>query len=169
MIKLTDNNKGQYPAESFSRDTIASLFPLSDKPISQLCKENENLLLFPYCLDESNDEIEDSCIFSIKNTDTPNLVTIETSNLMGFIGVGDLRIKIGSRFDNGEEDYFLHYMLQQVIHINLFDLKHNKDNEDALDFSVFMFPLFLKRAMRQGFYREYKRNEHNDKIGRAHV
>lgn len=162
MINLTDNNRGQNPAELFGRESVAALFPLSDKPISQLCTENENLLVFPYCLEETRDDIGESYILSIKNTDNPDNVTIETGNIMGFIGIGNLKVKIKSRFDAGRDDYFLHYMLQKVMHFNLLDLKHDNDDEEVFDFIMFMFPYFLKKALRQGVYREYRRFEHND-------
>lgn len=81
---------------------------------------------------------------------------------MGFIGVGNLQIKIKSRFDLGRDDYMLHYMLQKVLSFNLFDLNHNNEQEDVFDFIMFMFPYFLKTALRQGVYREYQNYRHND-------
>ena len=81
---------------------------------------------------------------------------------MGFIGVGNLQIKIKSRFDKGRDDFLLHYMLQKVLSFNLFDLSHNNEQEDVFDFIMFMFPYFLKAAMRQGVYREYQNYRHND-------
>ena len=41
-INLTDNN---IVANSYSRNDVAALFPIADKSISQLCRENENLLV----------------------------------------------------------------------------------------------------------------------------
>ena len=61
---------------------------------------------------------------AILNTSDPEKVRITTGNVMGFIGVGDLQIKIKSRFDEGRDDYLLHYMLQKVFSCNLFDLHH---------------------------------------------
>lgn len=99
---------------------------------------------------------------SILNTDDPDKVRISTGNVMGFIGVGNLQIKIKSRFDKGRDDFLLHYMLQKVLSFNLFDLSHNNEQEDVFDFIMFMFPYFLKAAMRQGVYREYQNFRHND-------
>ena len=53
-------------------------------------------------------------------------------------------------------------MLQRVLSFNLFDLSHNNEQEDVFDFIMFMFPYFLKAAMRQGVYREYQNYRHND-------
>ena len=161
-INLTDNNIGQSNAETFSRKDVAALFPIADKAIGELCNENENLLIFPYCIGDSDDRIEDTSIIKILNTDDSEKVKIITGNVMGFIGVGDLKVKIKSRFDIGRDDYFLHYMLQKVLSFNLFDLSHNSEEEDVFDFIMFMFPYLLKSAMRQGVYREYKNYKHND-------
>ena len=161
-INLTDNNIGQPNAGIFWRKDVAALFPIADKTIAELCRENENLLIFPYSIESSDDRIGESSVMSILNTDDSEHVQISTGNIMGFIGVGDLQIKIKSRFDLGRDDFFLHYMLQKVLSFNLFDLRHNDDQEDVFDFIMFMFPYFLKAAMRQGVYREYQNYQHND-------
>lgn len=161
-IELTDNNFGLSSAGNFPRKEVASLFPIADKTIGELCKENENLLIFPYCYEATDDKIGDSTVISIQNTADSETVRLCTGNIMGFIGVGDLRLKIKSRFDSGREDFFLHYMLQKVMSFNLFDLNHDSNQDEVFDFAMFMFPYFLKRALRQGIYREYKTYRHND-------
>lgn len=161
-INLTDNNIRQPDAVTFQRKDVAALFPIADKTIAELCKENENLLIFPYSIETSCDKICDSSVISILNTGDPDKVQITTGNVMGFIGIDNLQIKIKSRFDKGRDDFFLHYMLQKVLSFNLFDLKHNDEQEDLFDFIMFMFPYLLKAAMNQGIYREYKNFKHND-------
>lgn len=161
-IDLTDNNNKQVNAGIFHRTDISALFPLADKTIAQLCQANENLLVFPYSLSEADDKVGNSPIMSILNTDDSDKVRIATGNVMGFIGVGNLQVKIKSRFDSGRNDYLLHYMLQKVLSVNLFDLNHNNEREDVFDFVMFMFPHFLRNAMRQGIYREYQNFKHND-------
>ena len=161
-INLTDNNIGQPDAGTFWRKDVAPLFPIADKTIAELCRENENLLIFPYSIESSDDRIGESSVMNILNTDDPEKVRISTGNVMGFIGVGNIQIKIKSRFDKGRDDFLLHYMLQKVLSFNLFDLSHNNEQEDVFDFIMFMFPYFLKAAMRQGVYREYQNFRHND-------
>lgn len=161
-INLTDNNIGQPDAGTFQRNDVAELFPIADKTIAELCRENENLLIFPFSIETSDDRIGESSVMSILNTDDPEKVRISTGNVMGFIGVGNLQIKIKSRFDTGRDDFLLHYMLQKVLSFNLFDLSHNNEQEDVFDFIMFMFPYFLKSALRQGVYREYQNYRHND-------
>ena len=158
-IDLTDNNG---LGQTFQRKDVAALFPIADKTIAELCRENENLLIFPFSIETSDDRIGESSVMSILNTADPDTVRISTGNVMGFIGVGNLQVKIKSRFDDGRDDYLLHYMLQKVLSFNLFDLSHNNEHEDVFDFIMFMFPYFLKSAMRQGVYREYQNYEHND-------
>ena len=161
-INLTDNNIGLPDAGLFQRNDVAALFPIADKTIAELCRENENLLIFPFSIETSDDRIGEASVMSILNTDNPEKVRISTGNVMGFIGVGDLQIKIKSRFDAGRDDFLLHYMLQKVLSFNLFDLSHNNEQEDIFDFIMFMFPYFLKSALRQGVYREYQNYRHND-------
>lgn len=161
-INLTDNNIGQPDAGTFQRNDVAELFPIADKTIAELCRENENLLIFPFSIETSDDRIGESSVMNILNTDDPDKVRISTGNVMGFIGVGNLQIKIKSRFDTGRDDFLLHYMLQKVLSFNLFDLSHNNEQEDVFDFIMFMFPYFLKSALRQGVYREYQNYRHND-------
>lgn len=161
-INLTDNNIGQRDSGTFFRKDVSALFPIADKTVAQLCRENESLLIFPYSIESSDDRVGESSVMSILNTGDPEKVRITTGNVMGFIGVDNLQIKIQSRFDVGRDDFFLHYMLQKVLSFNLFDLNHNNEQEDVFDFIMFMFPYFLKAALRQGIYREYQNIGHND-------
>lgn len=161
-INLTDNNVRPSSGEAFLRKDVSALFPIGDKTIAELCKENENLLIFPFSIDKADDRIGESSVISILNTDDPEKVTISTGNIMGFIGIGDLQVNIKSRFDQGRDNFLLHYMLQRVQSFNLFDLSHDNEYEDVFDFIMFMFPFFLKSALRQGLYREYQNYKHND-------
>jgi 5-methylcytosine-specific restriction endonuclease McrBC regulatory subunit McrC len=161
-INLTDNNWGTSEAQMFQRNEVSALFEIADRNLSDLCEKYRNLLVIPSSMGLSNDQIENSPILSIANTTDPDIVTIKTGNIMGFIGVGNLQVKIKSRFDDGRADYFLHYMLQRVLSFNIFDLNHSNEREDILDMMMFLFPYLLKNAMRQGIYREYQQYEHND-------
>jgi 5-methylcytosine-specific restriction endonuclease McrBC regulatory subunit McrC len=160
-IDLEDNNRFNN-AKRCNRKEVAAIFPIAGKSIVELCKANENLLIFPHCLSETEDKIEKETIIDIKNTEDSEIVQLCTGNIMGFLGVGDLQIKIKSRFDSKGRDNLLHYMLQKVLSFNLFDLNHNQDYEDVFDFILFMFPYFLKSAMSQGVYREYQNYKHNN-------
>lgn len=120
---------------------------------------NSNLLVFPHCLGDYGDGIEDLSICSLNKVEKK----ISTGNLMGFIGFRSMDLTINSRFakDDGQ-DYFLHYMLQKVFCINMFDWKHSYSEQDIFDFLLYLFPYYLNKALSQGLFKEYRRFEYND-------
>ena len=136
---------------------LSNLQKIAEKPIGQLSLDDHpNLLIFPQNLEEYGDKIGKQYVFEVKDD------KLFTGNIMGFIGYGDTKVRIHSRFAQGPDDYFLHYMLQKVFAINLFDLKYHADEESIFDFLIYLFPAFLKRAMRQGLYKEYQTRQYND-------
>ena len=136
---------------------LETLKKLAEPSIADLCrKEHPNLLIFPQDLAVYGDKIGDAHIFEVKGE------AIVTGNVMGFIGCGDTKVSITSRFAQDRDDYFLHYMLRRVFAVNLFDLQFNSDEESIFDFLIYLFPAFLKRAMQQGMYREYQTRKYND-------
>ena len=125
---------------------------------------NNELWLFPRKGDRYDDKIEDQCIISIVGD------RFTTSNIMGFVGCGETELTIRSRFTKTDgQDWFMQYMLQKVFAINIFDLKHSRGTDDALNITALMFPYFLQKALRQGVYREYVRCEHNDSKVRGNI
>ena len=84
---------------------------------------------------------------------------IQTTNLVGFIGKGNVEIEINSRFsgkENGnEQDYFLYYMLSKVFSANIVNLEVDGGSLKELDLLLFVFPRLLKSAMQQGMYKRY--------------
>ena len=158
MIDLVDNQR----SEELSKSEIEDFLPLANKDIKKLCEENKRLLVFPHSLDMSNDKIEYNPLFVVDDYKKEYL-KVKTGNIMGFIGSNGKRMRIRSRFDrNGDNDFFLHYMLQKVLSINLFDLKHGSSQDNVLDLLELLFPVFLHKALTQGVYREYRKYEHND-------
>ena len=154
-ITISDNNwEGLTISDEHH---LENLHKIAEKPIGQLSlDDNPNLLIFPQNLEEYGDKIGKQYVCEVKDG------KLYTGNIMGFIGCGDTKVRIHSRFTQGEDDYFLHYMLQKVFAINLFDLKYHSDEESIFDFLIYLFPAFLKRAMRQGLYKEYQTREYND-------
>ena len=157
MMLVTTDNKTLELTEGYQADR-ANLSLIANQSINSLVSSNPNLLIFPQCL-KSNDDIGKDCIFELEEN------TLITNNIMGFIGINDTQLKIQSRFaqatDNGE-DYFLHYMLQKVFCINLFDLKYSQKRSSLFDFLVYLFPYFLKKALAQGLYKQYIKKEYNN-------
>lgn len=158
MIIIQDNN---YQGKVCSLHDTTDLLSIGNKPIRQLCEENEHLLVFPLSIDDTDDRIGDSTIVDIYAEDK-NSIRIKSGNIMGFVGRKNQQMKIYSRFDNQEHDYFLHYMLQKVFSFNIFNLDFTSSEDNVFEFLVYMFPAMLKKAMRQGVYKEYRRFRHND-------
>ena len=158
MITIQDNN---YQGKVCSLHDVADLLSIGNKSIRQLCDENEHLLVFPLSIDDTDDRIGDSTIVDIYAEDE-NFVRIKSGNIMGFVGRKNQQMKIYSRFDNLEHDYFLHYMLQKVFSYNIFNLDFTSSEDNVFEFLVYMFPAILKKAMRQGIYKEYRRFRHNN-------
>ena len=137
---------------------------LSHRSVRSLCedKNNPNLLIFPHCLGNRRKEFCDTPICSIIDD------TITTNNLMGFVGVEDketcAELTIRSRFQrNGKEDYFLHYLLEKVFHINLLKLPTSGGDSEAFEFILFhLFTHYLKKAVKQGLFKQYRKCEYND-------
>ena len=154
---------------------------VANKNLKELCK-NQSLLVFPQCLGEHDDGIEEQFIVqfegSAKINDEDKIVScddvkIKTGNLMGFIGFSGkgchgTKLEIRSRFaennktENNNQDFFLHYMLEKVFKINLFNLSYSYNNSSGFDFIYLIFPYFLKRALNQGLFKTYKTFERND-------
>ena len=153
MLRTTDNNCGI----EIDKDYIPDFNLISNKKIGDLISdENPNLLVFPNDLDQYGDKIWEEQIFTLQDT------KLTTGNIMGFVGINDSEITIQSRFAKNNKDYFLHYMLQKVFSINLFNLKHGMNNESIFDFLLYLFPYYLKKALRQGLFKEYQQFKYND-------
>ena len=154
-IQIRDNNWEGLAIDD--EQHLANLQKIAEKPICELSlDDNPNLLIFPQDYNEYGDKIGKEYIFEVRDG------KLYTGNIMGFIGFGETKVRIHSRFAQGEDDYFLHYMLQKVFAINLFDLKYHADDESIFDFLIYLFPAFLKRAIRQGLYKEYQTRTYND-------
>lgn len=164
MIEWQDNS------EYLLSDQVEHLRPLANRPLSSLLNErDDNLLVFPLSFQECEDRIGEQHLFDLEPRKKGYIA--KTGNLAGFIGINDLQITIHSRFSEKEakEGYFLHYMLQKVLSVNLFDLKHTTTNEQVLDFLFYLFPYYLKNALSQGLYKAYERKEYNDANARGTI
>lgn len=152
----TDWNGGAQVDECLAADikSIAAIKALKDHP---------NLLVFPHSFTEYDEGFGEKCICTFDEEER----MMHTNNIVGFIGKNKTQLTIRSRFtknldEKNDEDYFLHYMLQKVFGVHIFDLKHTTSKEKVFDFSLYLFPHFLKKALRQGVYREYQTRHYND-------
>ena len=130
---------------------------IADKTLDQL--EKEGIFVFPEIIRNSEDITSDQMILRSEND------SYWTSNVMGFLGCGDNRLIIQSRFcqDSGE-DFFFQYLLDRVLdYPNIVDLHSDADPNNRLyNYLLFLFPYYLKKAMRKGLYKEYIRRQYND-------
>jgi 5-methylcytosine-specific restriction endonuclease McrBC regulatory subunit McrC len=168
-MTTTDNNGGKAlnefidPPPPGDRNTLEDLQCIANVKIKDIKLNNQpNLLVFPHDWNVYHDDIGSSPIFSLYE-DSKLKTILKTGNVMGFIGLNNTNLTITSRFaSNDKKDHFLHYMLQKVLAINVFNLEHSGGKDDIWDFLLFIFPYFLNKASSQGLYKEYRRNEYND-------
>lgn len=157
-VEITHKSDTRYCHDEIDDNTRKDLQRIANAQIKDLKgDERPNLLVFPRDLGYYGDDVGEGQIISSHDD------CISTGNIMGFVGVNNTQVDIISRFARKEgEDYFLHYMLQRVFAINLFDIKHTTSSQPIFDFLLYLFPYFLKKALRQGIYKKYRRFEYND-------
>lgn len=155
MIYTSDNNCGKRIDDRVALDNLQQI---AGRRISDLMSAAGNeVWLFPREKDRYGDKIENKTVFTIEGD------VLTTENIMGFIGCSGTELTIHSRFSSEyEKDYFMQYLLQKVFAINIFDLRHSRSEENALDIAVLLFPYFLQKALLQGLFREYQRINYND-------
>ena len=186
-LKTTDNCTGKTISHmavsgELSPDDMATAFrgllPLSNKTLKDITDETPGLLVFPDCIEKTEDRIKDMPVITLDipfgKNGSAEAAKIKTGNIAGFIGIPDAKgdkgrevhLKITSRFANessGEEDkdYFLYYLLEKVFSVNLFNLK-DFSQKGQFDFLLFLFPYYLKKALSRGLFKTYTFYKKND-------
>ena len=154
-MQLTDNQ------QDLNKEEFITEYPkisqvLLDRTLDNLSQE-DSIFIFPNDLKNSPDLDKDQKILETVNQ------KIKTGNVIGFLGCGQERLTISSRFSSKSDDYFLHYLLQKVLNINLTSLDVGLSREERLyQLLIYLFPKYLEAAMRKGLYKEYQRFSHND-------
>ena len=153
VLKIKDNQSPKKAAFS----TIANLTDkIANKTLEQL--EREGIFVFPERLKEAVDITRGQMILQRRDD------AICSGNVMGFLGYGDERLIIESRFSGDNDDYFFRYLLSKVLDFpNIVELQTDANQNDRLfNFLLFLFPYYLKAAMRKGIFKEYVRRRYND-------
>ncbi len=152
-IKIKDNSR--IPKESLAEVSHLTN-KIADKTLEEL--EQEGIFVFPELIRESDDLTKDQMILQSYN----NLYI--SSNVMGFLGLGDEKIIIESRFSKNGKDFLFQYLLERVFDVpNIVNLETDSNQNDRIfNLLVFIFPQFLKNAMRKGIFKTYVRNSYND-------
>ena len=119
--------------------------------------ENSGVFVLPKRLKDSND-LEDKQ-YIIKSSDGDYY----TSNVMGFIGYNNEQLIIKSRFSQNQ-GYFFYYILSKITKIpNIIDLISSFNaNNQILNYLIFIFPMYLKQALRKGPFKKYETFNYND-------
>ncbi|MGN0693116.1 MAG: hypothetical protein ACI4K7_12260 [Oscillospiraceae bacterium] len=153
LLKIKDNS--QQKKDAFS-DIGTLTDKIADKTLEQL--EREGVFVFPEIINDAEDITPDQMIIQSVND------TYRSGNVMGFLGCGDERLVIESRFSCGENDYFFQYLLDKVLDFpNILDLESDANQDNRLfSFLLFLFPYYLKTAMRKGLFKKYVCNKYND-------
>ena len=155
MMRIIDNQH-RIAKEGFVKEYPKLSQALLDRTLDNLSKE-DNIFIFPNDLKNSPDLEKDQKIFETINQ------KIKTGNVIGFLGCGQERLTISSRFSDESNDHFLHYLLHKVLHINLTSLDVALSREERLyQLLMYLFPKYLQAAIRKGLYKEYHRFSHND-------
>ena len=153
QLKIKDN---QYlPKEDFYQ--VKSIVShVSDKTLEQL--EREGVFVFPEIIKDAEDITKDQMILQSCND------MYCSGNVMGFLGSGDERLVIESRFSRGENDYFFQYLLEKVLDFPNFISLDTDANQDERMFNLllFLFPHYLKVTARKGAFKTYINNKYND-------
>ena len=152
LAKIKDNTRVKKDA---LREIERLTSKISDKTLDQL--EREGIFVFPELVTDAEDITRDQMILQSLNDN------FCAGNVMGFLGYGDERLIIESRFCD-DEDYFFQYLLDRVLNFpNIVDLESDADQNNRLfNFLLFLFPYYLKTAMRKGLFKIYVCNKYND-------
>lgn len=129
---------------------------IADKTLEQL--SNEGVFIFPEAIKDAVDITKEQMILQSVND------CYRTSNVMGFLGYGNARLAIESRFSTGTQDYFFQYLLERVLDFpNVLELNADCNLDKKLfHLLLFLFPVYLKSAMRKGIFKTYIHNPYND-------
>lgn len=153
QFKIKDNSvrkKEEFFAVSRLVNNVA------DKSLLQL--EREGVFVFPEILKDSVDITKDQMILQGIND------CYRSGNVMGFIGMGDERLIIQSRFSSGDDDFFFEYLLERVLEVpNIVNLETEANQDIKLyNLLLFLFPHYLRVAMRKGLFKTYISRRYND-------
>lgn len=153
LLRIKDNTQTRKDAFTDIGNLTAKI---ADKTLGQL--EREGVFIFPKLVIDAADITEDQMILQSANE------TFRTGNVMGFLGYGNERLTIESRFCGKHEDHFFQYLLARVLDFpNIVDLETDAGQNNRLfHFLLFLFPFYLRTAMRKGLFKRYVRYRYND-------
>ena len=187
LLELTDNlqpSKDEQPLtllEALSKlgeQELEDVKAIQGRSLLDL-QDKEKVLFFPRI--EKSGKVVASSLYKSGIHDTKAKIfelhgsksdgfTMQSSNLVGFIGRNDVCITIRSRFTpEGGGDHFFHYLIQKALRCNALDLSTPTGGDGALKLLPLLFPSYLVRAVNQGLFKQYRRFEYNDSRPRGTI
>lgn len=187
LLELTDNlqpSKDEQPLtllEALSKlgeQDLEDVKAIQGRSLLDL-QDKEKVLFFPRI--EKSGKVGASSLYKSGIHDTKAKIfelhgsksdgfTMQSSNLVGFIGRNDVCITIRSRFTpEGGGDHFFHYLIQKALRCNALDLSTPTGGDGALKLLPLLFPSYLVRAVNQGLFKQYRRFEYNDSRPRGTI
>lgn len=153
QMRIKDNS---YTSKEDFADIGSIIDGIADKTLGQLDKEG--IFVFPEFCGDTGDLTKEQLILQSYND------TYRTGNVMGFLGAGNERLVIESRFSSGSEDYFFQYLLEKVLDFpNVINLETDTNQDNRMfHLLLYLFPSYLQSAMRKGVFKTYIRNHYND-------
>ncbi len=153
QLKIKDNSWAG--KEQFS-EIPGVVKSVADKTLFQL--EREGLFVFPETISDTEDITKEQIILQSVND------SFLSGNIMGFIGIGDERLVITSRFGTEDNDFLFQYLLEKVLDFpNIVNMETDANQDNRLfSLLLFLFPHYLKCAVRKGLYKTYIRKPYND-------
>ena len=143
-----------------SKENLANIPNLKNKVLNQTLSqmENQGVFVFPGSMSTDNGLDKESMILASYKGG------YFSGNLMGYLGCGDERLVIMSRFADSSNDFFSRYILKKVLDLPQMidfdiDIKRSTNMYPLLQF---VFPIYLKNAMRKGIFGIYAKKEYND-------
>ncbi len=153
VLKINDNSI--VPKIKF-KNVSGIINLIANKTLGEL--ESEGIFVFPDLVKNAQDITSEQIVLQEINENYCS------SNVMGFLGYKDERLVIESRFTTCKHDYFFQYLLERVLDFpNILNLNTDMNRENRLfNWFIFLFPYYLKSAMRKGIYKTYICHEYND-------
>ncbi|SHK43032.1 McrC family protein [Fibrobacter sp. UWB12] len=161
LISLKDNTLNQEFSVGKPFDSVRkALDSVAGKNLKSLADKDFKFIIYPPFLKELDVKCSD-VIFDVDYSDLSK-PKITTGNIMGFVCLDDdIRVNITSRFDSGNKNYFLHYMLQRICNV-VYTPRTDAGDDSFFDFLYYLFPNFLNEALKQGVFRAYVNRVYNE-------
>ena len=160
-MKIEDNRC--WPKAEFEEHLPHLTAQIADKTLQKL--HEEGVFIFPDIRERKPEDLTDFHQMILRSQDG----NYHTGNVMGFLGYttpegNTEHLTISSRFAQGEQDFFLQYLLSKVVGVpNVFKFETGGDpNKHILDLLAFLFPSYLKQATRKGLFKMYQQKRYND-------